>query len=151
NAGVVRLERPVLAPDDMGRDRARHFAVCACLASGRRDRSLGSLPLAGHGGAGLFFLSFGCVAFGYGVRCHSPDALGRASFIRDPATPNGDLAVPFSDLSIDAGIRRREAVKRRSHLAEFHGIELSLRDAASADTAGMVHPSLAGICSEDVG
>src|SRR5439155_26561343 len=63
----------------------------------------------------------------------------------------GNVALAFPDLSIDAGIRRREVVERRSRVAEFHGIELSLRNATSADAAGMVCPPLTGICPEDVG
>src|SRR2546430_10973916 len=92
----------------------------------------------------------GPFALGVGFRGDSTYSVGLASVVQNPASANGDMAFPLPDLSIDAGVWCREVVERRSDMAKFDGIELSLRDAASADTAGLVHASSASICSEDV-
>src|SRR5262245_46467809 len=135
----------------MGRHGARHAAVLSHRAAGGGDGCLGSLSFAGHSRPDLLLFSMGRFAFRDRFRRDFSDSLGFAAVVYKPAAANGDMAFPFPDLSIDAGVWSCEVVEQRFHLAKSDGIELSLRDPASADTARVVRASSAGICAEVVG
>src|SRR2546422_1119174 len=109
----------------MGRYCARRSAVFSHRAARGRDRSLGPLSLAGHRRPDIFLVSMGRFALGDRFCRNSPYSLGLASDVQKPAAANGDMAFPLPDLPIDAGVRRREAVERRSDMAKSDGIELS--------------------------
>src|SRR5438046_10409681 len=69
----------------MGRHGAGDSAVRSCFAARGCDRSLGSLPLAGHGRPDIFLLSMGCVALetGFAAILLTPWGV-RPSYVNPP-------------------------------------------------------------------
>src|SRR6266850_6331632 len=60
------------------------------------------------------------------------------------------MAALVAAVPVDVRLRHRETRERRSHLAGAHGAHVSLRDAASSNTVGVVRAPPAVLVSEGI-
>src|SRR5690606_22748309 len=121
------------------RARYRHDACSSTL--------MGGISIAGQWRAGFPVIPMGYPTIGSWFSGDFSLFVSSLAADRAPARAihGGDLAVPISAVPADVHVGRRQAGQRRPNMEQSHGAQLSLLDAAAADTARMVCGATANV------